>query len=205
MKTCMKTEGPNYICVSVLTYLLMDLSPSWGAANSAATQEIPSILWNPKVHYRVHRSPPLVPILSQINPIHIIPSYLRSILILSTHLRLGLPSGLLPSGFPTHIIYEFSTPSVYVPPLMRNVYLYTETKSCPELEKSFYCKRIVLMTARFRWWGNYSSSYWGGGSQFPRGVRNETSSSAQTMGSWVQISFKAWKSVHLSLCFSCPD
>jgi hypothetical protein len=28
------------------------------------------------------------------NPIHNIPSYLRSILILSTHLRLGLPSGL---------------------------------------------------------------------------------------------------------------
>jgi hypothetical protein len=85
----------------------MELSPSWGAANSAATQEFPSILWNPKVHYRVHKSLPLVPILSQINPIHTIPFYLRSIWILSTHLRLGLPSGLVPSGFPTNILYEF--------------------------------------------------------------------------------------------------
>ncbi|PNF28001.1 hypothetical protein B7P43_G13856 [Cryptotermes secundus] len=86
----------------------MELSPSGGAANSAATQEFPSILWNPKVHYRVHKSPPLLPILSHINPIHTIPSYLyKIILILSTHLRLGLPCGLLPSGFPTNILYAF--------------------------------------------------------------------------------------------------
>jgi hypothetical protein len=82
----------------------MELSPSWEAVNRAATQEIPSILLNPKINYRVHKSPPLVPILSHINPIHTIPSYLSN-LILSTHLRQGLPSGLLPSGFSTNILY----------------------------------------------------------------------------------------------------
>jgi hypothetical protein len=98
----------------------MQLSPSWEAANCAATQEIPRILWNPKVHNRVQKSPSLVPILTQINPIQSIPSHpisLRSILIFYTHLRLGLPSGLLPSGFPTNILYlfVFSPHSCYMP------------------------------------------------------------------------------------------
>jgi hypothetical protein len=58
----------------VVTYLLNELSPSWEADNCAATQEISSILWNPKVHHCVHKSLPLVPILSQIDPVHTIPS-----------------------------------------------------------------------------------------------------------------------------------
>jgi hypothetical protein len=91
----------------------MELSPPWEVASCAAHQELTNILWNQKVHCRVQKSPPLVPVLSQINPVRTIPSSLRSIFILSFHIHLGLPSGLLPPGFPTKTLYAFLSSPIH--------------------------------------------------------------------------------------------
>ena len=54
-------------------------SPSWEANWFVASQEIPRISRNPKVHYRTRKRPPPVSILGQPNPVHISTSHLLEI------------------------------------------------------------------------------------------------------------------------------
>jgi hypothetical protein len=62
----------------LLTYSMVQ-SPSWETNWFAASQEIPRISRNPKVHYRTHKRTPPVPILCQPNPVHIPTSHLLEI------------------------------------------------------------------------------------------------------------------------------
>ena len=78
-----------------------DQNPSWEAKRFSASQEIPHIFCEPKIHCRVHETQPPVPILRQISPVQAPISLLEDpILILSSHLLLGFPVGLLSYTLP---------------------------------------------------------------------------------------------------------
>jgi len=66
------------IKLRILTYSMVQ-SPSWEANWFAASQEVPRISRNPKVHYRTHKLPPPVSILGQAYPVHIPTSHLLEI------------------------------------------------------------------------------------------------------------------------------
>jgi len=106
-------DGDKFVSLThrppLLTYSMLQ-SPSWEGNWFAASQEIPCTSQNPKVHYRTHkRPPPVISWASSIQSIYPHPTSWRSILILSTHLSLGLPVVSFP---------PVSLPRPYTPPLL---------------------------------------------------------------------------------------
>ena len=159
----------SYVYVGTFTAVLthsMQQSPSWGTSRFSTSQEIPDILWNPKVHYRIHKFPPPVPILSHIDPVHALhhPTSLRSILILSSHLRPGLPSGLFRVYSKTWVISFFlqsdstsffflifgaTTPSGSGPPHSRSFLDHTQRRTTvgrTSLDECSVCRRDLYFT-----------------------------------------------------------
>ena len=95
----------------------MEQCPSREVYQFSASQETPRILWNPKVHYRSHKSPSPVPILSQIDPVHVATS-----LFLKIHLNIKLPP--TPGSPKWSLSFRFPQQNpVYVSPLTHVRYL----------------------------------------------------------------------------------
>ena len=66
LKICLAFAEPLQAKAAVVPYLPLGR----GSDKSSGGQEIPSMLWNATVHYRVHKSTLLVPFLSRMNPVH---------------------------------------------------------------------------------------------------------------------------------------
>jgi hypothetical protein len=105
--------------------LCMHGTTSWEANWFSASQEIHLILWNPKVHCRIHKCPPPGPLLSQLNPT-----------ITSTLLKINL-NIILPS-MPGSPKWSLSLRFPHQNPVYASSLLCTHYIPCPSHSSIFY-------------------------------------------------------------------
>ena len=134
----------------------MQQSPSWEANRLSASEEILHILGNPKVHYRIHKCPPPVPILSQLDPVHTSTSH-----FLQIHLNIILSSTEpCPRGSAQGrrnaeaSVLEYSFLVTYPPKVVVR-------RMAAMGREMFFCGRDAALTVRifilgFRAWGIHS-------------------------------------------------
>ena len=92
--------------------------PSWEACRFSTSQEIPRILQNKEVHYRIHKCPSSVPMLSHFDPVHTPTShFLKTQFIIIFPSTPGIPKWSLSLRFPhQNSVYASRVPhSRYMP------------------------------------------------------------------------------------------
>ena len=96
------TVCPGHIWTTLYS---MKHRPSWEANRFSASQEIPRVLWDPKVHYRIHNSSPSLRVLSKTDSVHASSHFSKIHFNTTLPSKPCHPSGLLPSGPPTKTLY----------------------------------------------------------------------------------------------------
>jgi len=102
-KTYSNNTGHNYVLAYLFTYVFTPWSsPSWKANRSTTSQKLTAI-YEPRRFITAFTSDRQLslPWARSIQSIPTRSTSWKSIWILSSHLCLGLPSGLIPSGFPS--------------------------------------------------------------------------------------------------------
>jgi len=120
------TLNDSSLLTYLLTYLLHGAVLHWEADRFSASQEIPRISRNPKVHYRTHKRPPPVSILDQPNPVHNPTSH-----FLKIHLNIILPSMSGSPQWSLTLRFPHQNP-LYASPLPHTCYM-----PCPS-----HCSRL---------------------------------------------------------------
>ena len=76
-------------------WIIFSNRSTWQDISRSVTQYINRLLRNPEIYVHVHKNTRLDPVRSQMNPLHNVTTYLKSISVSPSCLLSGIPSGLL--------------------------------------------------------------------------------------------------------------